>query len=216
MRTRIRRIALLVLGLLALGAAAAKAAEWLRVAYVNDGDTVVLADRRRVRYIGIDAPEINHEEHTAQPFGLEARQKNAALVSAAGRIRLEYDAERFDSYHRTLAYIFLPDGSMVNAELLRLGLATCLPRAPNLRYEERLLAAQREAMREKRGLWSRFRETGERLVGNRNSKRFHLASCPAVKTIHPTNRVPFATRWEAYWAGYAPSKECITPMTEKK
>ena len=67
---------LLTLGyilLLTLCAEAGSAAEWVTVKRVNDGDTVQLADRRFVRYIGVNAPEINHERNTAEPFGFEAR-----------------------------------------------------------------------------------------------------------------------------------------------
>ena len=55
------------------------AAESVRVKYINDGDTVQLVDGRPVRYIGVNAPEIEHARQTAQPFGFEARALNAEL-----------------------------------------------------------------------------------------------------------------------------------------
>ena len=67
---------LLILGfllLLAFGAGGVNAGEWVTVKRVNDGDTLQLADGRLVRYIGVNAPEINHEHNTAEPFGFEAR-----------------------------------------------------------------------------------------------------------------------------------------------
>lgn len=182
-------------------------AERVTVKRVNDGDTVQLADGRLVRYIGIDAPEIDHARHTAQPMGFEARTRNAELVG--GRtLRLELDIERLDDYGRTLAYVFLPDGAMVNERLLQAGLAFCLATMPNVQYEGRLLAAQRTAMRAKAGLWRNWSEPGGRYIGNRNSRRFHLAGCPETKRIAPRNRVTFATRWDAFWSGYAPSRDC--------
>jgi endonuclease YncB( thermonuclease family) len=183
------------------------AAEWVTVKRVNDGDTLQLADGRLVRYIGVNSPEINHERNTAEPFGFEARAANGELVGSR-RIRLEFDVERFDDYGRTLAHVFLADGSMVTESLLRSGLALCLATPPNIKYENRLLAAQREAMRARRGLWQNWREKEARYVGNRNSRRFHLAACPEAPRIAPRNRVTFSKRWDALWAGYSPARDC--------
>lgn len=113
-----------------------------------------------------------------------------------------------DDYGRTLAYVFLPDGSLVNERLLQSGLAFCLFTMPNVKYEIRLLAAQRDAMRARRGLWQNWREKETRYVGNRNSRRFHLTSCPEAKRISPRNRVMFLKSWDGFWDGYSPSREC--------
>jgi hypothetical protein len=134
--------------------------------------------------------------------------RNAELI-ATHRIRLELDLERLDAYGRTLAYVFLPDGSMVNEQLLRSGLSYCLYKMPNVKYEGRLLKAQRDAMQAGLGMWRDWRETTGRYVGNRNSQWLHLSGCPEVKRISPKNRIMFSKRWDAFWAGYAPSKECL-------
>jgi endonuclease YncB( thermonuclease family) len=72
------------------------AAEQVAVKRIVDGDTIELVDGRFVRYIGVNAPEINHEHNTAEPFGFEARMRNAELVGGH-RIRLELDLERLDA-----------------------------------------------------------------------------------------------------------------------
>jgi len=198
---------LLVLLGLAFGPAPPAAAETVPVKRIHDGDTVQLAEGRLLRSIGINEPEIDHARHTAQPWGFEARTQNAELV-AGQSVRLEFDLERLDDYGRTLAYVFLSDGTMVNEKLLRSGVAFCLFMLPNIKYESRLLAAQRAAMRERRGLWQNWREGEGRYVGNRNSRRFHLASCPEAKRMAARNRVMFSSRWDAFWAGYSPSREC--------
>jgi hypothetical protein len=97
---------------------------------------------------------------------------------------------------------------MVNEKLLQSGLAHCLYKMPNVKYEARFLKAQREAMQARRGIWGELHETQERYVGNRNSRRFHAAACPEVKRISPKNRIMFSKRWDAFWAGYSPSREC--------
>ena len=63
-------------------------------------------------------------------------------------------------------------------------------------------------MQDRRGMWREWREKEGRYVGNRNSRRFHAAACPEVKRISPQNRIVFSKRWDAFWAGYAPAKEC--------
>ena len=208
LRAKARSLTLSFLALLFWNASLS-AGEWVRITRVADGDTVELGYGRRVRYIGLNAPEINHEFNTAEPFGFEARDRNAVLVGSS-KIRLEFDVERFDAYGRTLAYVFLPDKSLVNEKLLQEGLAYCFYKMPNVKYADRLLQAQREAMHARRGIWKDGREKEEgRYLGNRNSRRLHLADCPEVKRVYSRNRVVFATRWDAFWAGYSPSKECL-------
>jgi micrococcal nuclease len=203
-----KQLAIATILLLTLCADGVNAGKWVTVKRVNDGDTVKLADGRSVRYIGVNTPEIQHEQHAAEPFGIEARARNIELVQSK-TVRLEFDIERLDDYGRTLAYVFLPDGSMVNEKLLQSGMAHCLYRMPNIKYEARLLQAQREAMQDRRGLWREWGEKEGRYIGNRNSRRLHAAACPEGKRISHQNRIVFSKRWDAFWAGYAPAKECL-------
>jgi len=85
----------------------------VRVRWVDDGDTIVLIDDRRVRYIGINAPEIEHGDQPADPFGYEARELNRRLVFRK-KVRLEYENQKTDRHGRVLAYVFLSRGTFVN------------------------------------------------------------------------------------------------------
>lgn len=185
------------------------AGQWCKVRWVDDGDTIVLVDGRKVRYIGINAPEVDHPKYNqkAEPFGDDALQFNKSLVLRK-QVRLEFDKEKFDQYDRLLAYVFLPNGTFVNLELIRSGYAYYLARKPNDRYDRQLLKAQREAMTAGRGMWRHWQETGEDYIGNRRSRRFHLKQCPFGQKISRKNRVYFAKRWDAFWAGYSPAKRC--------
>jgi endonuclease YncB( thermonuclease family) len=178
------------------------------VKWVNDGDTIVLTNGWRVRYIGIDAPEIDHENQKAQPFGYQARSFNQKRVLSQ-KIGIEFDKERHDRYGRLLAYIFLADGSFLNERMLENGLAYYLHLRPNVRYHKRLLKAQQEAMKAQKGLWHNWKKKEGRYIGNQNSKRFHRFECPNAKNIKRKNRTPFFTKWDAFHAGYAPAKKCI-------
>ena len=124
---------------------------------VVDGDTIILANAGNIRYIGIDTPELRKKVAgewvwSPQPYAVEALNLNKRLVDGK-KIRLEFDNERLDRYGRRLAYVFVDD-KMVNEELLRYGYATVYTRQPNMKYLNRLLAAEQQAKKEKRGIWS--------------------------------------------------------------
>ena len=183
------------------------AASWNLVKWVIDGDTVVLVDGQKIRYIGINAPEIAHDDHDAEPFGEVSKRFNALLVNRK-KVRLEFDKERFDRYHRLLAYVFLENDSFVNAEILSNGYAYLLKHHPNVKYDSILLQSQRSAMSAKKGIWQHWRESKNTVIGNKNSHRFHLPGCPFGKRIKSRNRIVFRKKWDAYWEGYAPAKRC--------
>jgi micrococcal nuclease len=130
------------------------------VVYVADGDTidVRIGDHvERVRYIGVDAPEIGHGARGGRPArrgapgGVAAARVNASLV-AGHTVRLELDAEERDRYGRLLAYVWVGE-RMANAELVGRGYARTMPIPPNLRYASRLAALEADARATHRGLW---------------------------------------------------------------
>ena len=131
---------------------------------VVDGDTIELSDGRLVRYIGVDSPEVRRRVGgqwivAPEPMGREATVFNRGLVE--GRtVRLEYDVQTHDRFGRLLAYVYVhsTDGrsateQMVNAELLRAGMAQPLTIPPNVKYVERFRALAQEAREAHRGLW---------------------------------------------------------------
>ena len=91
-----------------------------RVTRVVDGDTIVVADVGTVRLIGVDTPETVDPRTPVQFFGKEASEFTRRL--ALGKdVRLEFDTQRTDKYQRTLAYAYLPDGTFLNAEIVKQG-----------------------------------------------------------------------------------------------
>jgi micrococcal nuclease len=208
---RLHRHLILVLLIVANGWGVCCAQPWVRVDWVADGDTIILQDGRHVRYIGIDAPEIDHQYQRAAPLGYAARSTNRQLV-AGRQLRLVYDRERHDHYGRTLAYVYRRDGLFVNAELLKQGLAHVSLRPPNTGQQQTLLAAQRNAMQAGRGLWRWVTKDAvpkQPYQGNRRSMRFHAADCPNGKRISPKNRIQLENQWAAFWSGFAPARGCM-------
>jgi micrococcal nuclease len=178
------------------------------VTRVIDGDTLVLNGSVQVRLVGIDAPEMEREGRYAEFLAHKAKATLAELTRGK-RLRLEYDRLRYDHYDRLLAYLFLPDNTFVNAELVRQGLARVYFHAPNFRYREVLLAAQRQALEAHRGMWQKaLRQDEPYYLANRNSFRFHRPSCPLGAKIAPANRLRFDSLKQAYLEGFSPCRSC--------
>jgi len=128
----------------------------LPVVRVVDGDTLwVLRDGREenVRLIGVDTPEVDWYGGEAECYGEEAGRFARRLLEDE-RVRLELDRDPLDPYERTLAYVYLEDGRMVNLLLVRRGYAIVSTYEPNDRYEDRLRDAEAQARAAGLGLWS--------------------------------------------------------------
>ena len=127
------------------------------VVSVVDGDTLWVelnGQREKIRYIGIDAPETQHPVKGVQEYGHEAKAANRKLVEGKP-VRLEFDVGRRDKYGRLLAYVYVEDGTFVNAWLVREGFAQVMTIPPNVKHQDLFLNLQREAREAKRGLWGR-------------------------------------------------------------
>ena len=107
--------------------------EYAVVKWVYDGDTLLLTDKRKIRIIGIDTPETKHHKQQAQAYGAKAREALRALLKEYDyRIVLRYGKGRKDRYKRTLAHVFLPDGTNISSWLLERGYAKTLAFPPNV------------------------------------------------------------------------------------
>ncbi|MDD5107927.1 MAG: thermonuclease family protein [Candidatus Omnitrophica bacterium] len=130
-----------------------------------DGDTLVLENKERVRLIGIDTPEM-HESNklnrdaarsgqdveAIKQLGRRSYEFTKKLVEGK-RARLEFDVDRYDKYKRILAYVYLEDGTFVNAKIVEEGYASLMTYPPNVKYADLFLRLNRQARENKRGLW---------------------------------------------------------------
>lgn len=121
---------------------------------VFDGDTVQLADGRKVRLLGINTPEIGHRSRPGEPGG-EAAKAWLSKTLLNRKVRLVTDAETTDKYQRTLAHVFTERNEHINLELVKNGLAAVDIHPPNLLFADELAAAQEAAEQDGRGLWGR-------------------------------------------------------------
>lgn len=139
---------LFLLVLLLLTGCAPEAEVEARVVQVIDGDTIEIAGGFRVRYIGIDTPEVYPEP---EYYGHEAWAKNRELVEGK-TVTLRRDVTNTDRYGRLLRYVYV-DGVFVNAELVRLGYAEAFPHPPDTKHKVLFQQLEREAKEAGRGLW---------------------------------------------------------------
>jgi micrococcal nuclease len=132
--------------------------DYLNVKSVVDGDTFWADDGSekgiKIRLIGVDAPESRNTGK--KKIGYYGQQSKEYLIKLlVGKIvRLEYDVDKTDQYYRTLAYVYLPDGTFVNAELVKKGYAMVMTVPPNVKYAEKFVKLQRRARIKSRGLWN--------------------------------------------------------------
>ena len=130
---------------------------WYTVTRVVDGDTFWINDGSReglkIRLIGVDAPEPrNSGKKLKGYFGSESSVYLAQLIEGR-KVRLEYDVSRYDRYGRTLAYVYLYDGTFVNADLVKKGYATVMTMPPNVRHADEFVRLAEKARKQKKGLW---------------------------------------------------------------
>ena len=124
------------------------------VNHVIDGDTIILSDNRHVRLIGIDTPEIGHDGRKSEMGADEARDYLGRLLKTNKTIFIIYDQQRNDHYQRTLAHLFLQDGTSIQSLLLRRGLATPLTIPPNLGMLDCYQTSSLYARQHHIGLWA--------------------------------------------------------------
>lgn len=127
------------------------------VSRVVDGDTLWVTRENgpdeKIRLIGIDAHEIR--DTPTKKAGFYGKEASAYLRKRllGKKVRLEYDVRRYDRYRRTLAYVYLPDGTFINAEMVKKGYAIMLTVSPNVKYADKFILCQQEARRNSAGLW---------------------------------------------------------------
>jgi micrococcal nuclease len=163
---RVIGVAKLALALVAVGGAGTATAvaltpepstDSVTVTQVVDGDTIdVDIDGRteRIRLLNVDTPETKDPNQPVQCLGPEATAYLASLLPTGTSVRLEYDRERTDRYDRTLAAVFAADGTLVNAEIARQGLAAVMVIDGNDRFYPPIAAAHAEAVAAGRGLYA--------------------------------------------------------------
>jgi micrococcal nuclease len=192
-----------------------------------DGDTIRVemgGASFRVRYIGVDAPEM-----AGEPLAGESLAANRRLVEGKTVLMMR-DLSEADRFGRLLRYV-IADGVFVNRELVLLGMARAESRPPDTSCDAEFQAAEKRAREGKRGLWGMDLPTasgtprgagcaggcttppaGCRIKGNINSKGEKIYHVPGGNFYEQTEIEPekgerwFCTEEEAAAAGWRRSK----------
>ncbi len=125
------------------------------VSKVIDGDTVELTDKRRIRLIGINAPELHDSEGNSQPFAHRSRAKLLRILeSSQNQILLKPGSEKYDRYGRLLSHAFTLGGDNVSELMLLDGLAVRITVPPNTVVSNCYQNAEDSARSDNKGLWT--------------------------------------------------------------
>jgi micrococcal nuclease len=128
---------------------------YVRVTRVVDGDTIIVGDKERVRLIGIDTDEVPEDRVDPNSPGWRAALFVQDILRPDPQVKLQYDKERKDKYERTLAYVMLTDGRMLNEIIIKEGWARTIKIEPNTRYAGRFAELELEARDAGLGRWAR-------------------------------------------------------------
>lgn len=121
---------------------------------VIDGDTLELDGEERVRLIGVDTDELGEDRVQPAGAGWKATLYVFELLEPDAQVRLVFDDERKDKYGRTLAYVYLPGGEMLNELLLQQGWARTMKIAPNTKHAKRFTELEKQAKAAGLGRWT--------------------------------------------------------------
>lgn len=139
-----------------------------RVIKFDDGDTISVdmnGNTEKIRLIGVDTPETHDPRKVVQCFGQAASEFTKQLVNTQS-VRLEADSlsSNRDRYGRLLRYVYLPDGKLVNAEIIKEGFGFAYISFPFTKSDE-FSNYQAQARSHNLGLWSTCQPTENQYGG---------------------------------------------------
>lgn len=146
-----------------------------RVVEFDDGDTIIVDMNgidEKVRFIGVDTPETKDPRKPVQCFGHAASEFTRNLIGD-NPVRLEADPTNTnrDRYNRLLRYVYLPDGTLVNAEIIKQGYGFAYLSFPVQKSDE-FRQLQKVAREQNRGLWAGCKPTKNEYGGFTSNEDF--------------------------------------------
>lgn len=121
---------------------------FLKVTKVVDGDTFWVDDGSekglKIRLIGVNTPETVHPQKPVEYYGREASDYVKSVLTG-NKVKLKFDVSRVDRYGRTLAYVYLKDGTFLNEDLIKKGYGQAMTVPPNVKYSEKFIELERKA-----------------------------------------------------------------------
>lgn len=125
------------------------------VTRVVDGDTFYASldgNELKFRFIGIDTPEFSHFGRPEETYAAEATAFLYDLINGK-EVVIEYDVQAKDRYNRHLVYVYLKDGTFLNADIMQKGWAQLMTIPPNVKHVDLFKALQKKARKQEIGIW---------------------------------------------------------------
>ena len=173
------------------------------VTKVIDGDTIELVGGDKLRLLGIDSPERGDLLYDSATAIL-------ASIVANRTVTVTYSKRRRDRYGRILGYLFIDD-ICVNEAILSSGMANVYLFDDNLSDSARitgLLNAQKQAITNKKGIWSRPISDEPYYLALKGNLRFHRPSCQSVRNRPISDIIKFTSRIDSFNEGLSPCRNC--------
>lgn len=128
------------------------------IAHYVDGDTIAVnmnGSVETVRFIGVDTPETHKPNTPVQCYGPQAAAYTKSQISRFGKIRLQADPldTNRDVYGRLLRYVYLPDGTLLDEQLVQQGYGFAYLDFPFTKKAQ-FAADEKSAQAAKKGLWA--------------------------------------------------------------
>jgi micrococcal nuclease len=182
-------------------------AENYTVTKIYSGNRIKTRAGVKVQYIGLDVPG------DGRFFFDECKMANKNLVDKK-EITIEFDFNKRKNNKELLGYVYVGD-VFVNARLLKNGFAIAYIQPPNQKYADLFIALQKEARKQRRGIWA-FEDPSDEpyYAGSKSSRKFHRPGCRIAKDMSFDKRVVFRNKDEALNKGYAPDWRC-NPLFKK-
>jgi micrococcal nuclease len=128
-----------------------------------DGDTIAVnmnGTVETIRFIGVDTPETHKPNTPVQCYGPQAAAHTKDVISKFGKVRLQADPldTNRDRYGRLLRYVYLPDGTLLDEQIIQQGYGFAYLNFP-FSKKDQFAADQQAAQAAKLGLWGACQPT---------------------------------------------------------
>lgn len=130
----------------------------------SDGDTITVdmnGQKETIRMIGVDTPETHDPDVPVQCYGPAASAYTKNLIGDQ-KVRLEADPtnQNRDRYNRLLRYVYLPDGRLIQEEIIKNGYGFAYTLFPFTKKDQ-FAKLEEEAKTNSKGLWGNCTVTEE-------------------------------------------------------
>ncbi len=189
-----------------------------RVTEIIDGDTVKLENGKEVRLVGLQAPKISlgRRDFKEWPLGYEAKEALSELALNKD-VSLYYGGREMDRYGRLLAHLFLDNGTWVQGEMLKMGMARVYSFADNRSIVQEMLDVENQARESMRGIWDlNFYKIKRQEDSGKHTNSFQLVSgrILEVATVRSNTYLNFGEDYKTDFTIVVPGK--VRRMFDKK